>query len=449
MEVYVSTEFFIIHLKVNKQTTIAASLWLAFMIVLHGIDRSDFHLLQSVYTIAFVAYAWLLFKQPTIGLTTGLTLALTARLIGFVFDPLLSDDYFRFVWDGMLSHAGVHPMAYTPSFIYTHPEITNVPEHLYVSLNSQNYYSVYPPVAQWVYALSYKINGMNIIGHIIFYKIILIITDTLICYFLYHLLRKRNLPVERMLLFALSPLIIIEFTGNLHMDGLMIAGLLGALVLLDRKNMAGGIALMIFSVLAKLLTIVLIPFMPKEFYWKKISLFFGLCLAGSGLIIWLSFGTNTGWMESVSLWFTSFEFNAGLYYLARYLGYSFKGYNTIALLGPVFAAMIILGAAGIWWKYIKSASLPWPTAMLFVLTLYFLLSTTVHPWYLGILLTLSVLSLHTYPVIWTYLAFLSYSHYMGGASQEQYGFIALEYSALFVWMIWEWSRNNRTNMGLA
>lgn len=76
-------------------------------------------------------------------------------------------------------------------------------------------------------------------------------------------------------------------------------------------------------------------------------------------------------------------------------------------------------------------------AMLFVLTLYFLMSTTVHPWYLVMLVALSVLSLHVYPIIWSYLVFLSYSHYQGGSFAENYYLIGLEYLLLFGWMWWE------------
>ena len=166
-------------------------------------------------------------------------------------------------------------------------------------------------------------------------------------------------------------------------------------------------------------------------------LFTALTLTSSIVIFLLSFGQHTGWLDSVRLWFTSFEFNASIYYVVRSIGYQIVGYNAIGVIGPALASLTMIGIGIIWWTYIRKNKLDWMQAMLFVLTLYFLMSTTVHPWYLVMLVALSVLSLHVYPIIWSYLVFLSYSHYQGGSFAENYYLIGLEYLLLFGWMWWE------------
>ena len=191
------------------------------------------------------------------------------------------------------------------------------------------------------------------------------------------------------------------------------------------------------SIASKLLTLMLIPFMPVKIYWKKMILFTALTLTSSIVIFLLSFGQHTGWLDSVPLWFTSFEFNASIYYVVRSIGYQIVGYNAIGVIGPALASLTMFGIGIIWWTYIRKNKLDWMQAMLFVLTLYFLMSTTVHPWYLVMLVALSVLSLHVYPIIWSYLVFLSYSHYQGGSFAENYYLIGLEYLLLFGWMWWE------------
>ena len=147
-------------------------------------------------------------------------------------------------------------------------------------------------------------------------------------------------------------------------------------------------------------------------------------------------------MDSVSLWFTSFEFNAGIYYILRAIGYALVEYNAIAKIGPSLALLTLSGIGFIWWMYLWKNKFEWVTAMLYVLTLYFVMSTTVHPWYLGMMVALSVLCFRIYPLIWTYLVFLSYSHYQGGHFIENYYLIGLEYVLLFGWMWWE-SRWNK------
>lgn len=423
-------------------TWLTGVVWLLTITWLHCISRSDFYSLWSIYSLAFATYAWLIFSRQSISLRDGLLLALAARVVSLFFDPLLSDDYFRFIWDGMVMHEGIHPMAYTPSYLMQHPEIASVPESLFSQLNSQNYYSVYPPVAQWIFRLSFEINGMHIAGHVIFYKLLLMATDLLITLLLYLLLLSRKQPTQGVLWYALNPLILLEFTGNLHMDGLMIAGLLGAVYASDQKNMLWSSILMAFSVLSKMLTLILIPFMPFRLYWKKMILFSMLSLTLSMLLFYVSFGSHTGWMESVRLWFVSFEFNASVYYLVRELGYWITGYNTIEKTGPVLALITLCGIGLYWIRYIWKHSPDWSTAMLYVLTFYFFMATTVHPWYLASLLCLGIISMRAYPVVWTFLVYLSYSHYKDGGFQENYLLIATEYVLLIGWIMWESKTRN-------
>ncbi len=417
---------------------IPSVLWLVTMVWLMQINRTEFILLWSLYSIAFGAYIWLVIHQGPIAIRNGLILALLARLASFFFDPLLSDDFYRFIWDGMLVNNGIHPMAYTPTYLITHPEILHVNQTLYEALNSPDYFSVYPPLSQWIFSLSYLISGPNLLANVLCYKTVLLVTDSTIIILLYKLLLKRNLPSDRVLFYALNPLIVIEFVGNLHMDGIMIVGLLAAVLMVEKNNLSVSILAMALSILSKMLTLVLLPFMPKSIYPRKI-LWYALITTGfSVLIFWLSFGAHTSWLQSIRLWFQTFEFNAGLYYLVRYAGMLIKGYNLISITGPALAACFLLGTCLLWVKYRGDVSFDWAHAMLFVLTLYFFCATTIHPWYLGILLVLSILSQHVYPIVWTYLVFLSYSHYQDGGYAENYWLIATEYLLLAAFILWEW-----------
>jgi hypothetical protein len=227
------------------------------------------------------------------------------------------------------------------------------------------------------------------------------------------------------------------------MDGLMIAFLLGTMVMAEKKNILSGSILMAVSILSKMLTLILIPFLPKHLYWRQMMMISALTISITALAFLFSFGNHTGWLQSVSLWFQSFEFNAGLYYLLRELGYTVAGYNMINLIGPILACITLLGIVILWWIYYRTNRLNSMSAMLYVLTLFFLMSTTVHPWYLVILVTFSVVTRHVYPVVWSYLVFLSYSHYHAGAFMEDYYLIATEYGVLSICMFWEWRSHKK------
>ncbi|HUR30527.1 MAG TPA: hypothetical protein VMZ69_03790 [Saprospiraceae bacterium] len=410
---------------------------MASVIGVQCIPRPDFYNLWGLYTIAFFLYAVLVFSKQNIPVYYGLILAVLCRMIGFALEPLLSDDYFRFVWDGMVMNEGINPAAYTPAYLLSHPEISNTNRTLYELLNSKEYYSVYPPVAQLIFFVSFAINQLNIEGHIIFYKVILFFADIGIIYLLAQFLKKEQKSLQNILIYALNPLVIIEYTGNLHMEGLMIVGLLAAIFFAKKRSWILSIFFMTFSVCAKVITIMLTPFMPREMYWKKIILWGIGILSLTAFIFFMTFHTNNGWLRSIMLWFQSFEFNASFYYIIQNIYSAWKGYENITIVGPMMGAFAFMLIAATWIYYLRKKEMHWSTAMVIALTIYFLLTTTLHPWYLGTLLALSIISGHRFPIIWTYLVFLSYSHYSDGGFSEKYGFITLEYFLLFAWMIFE------------
>jgi len=368
----------------------------------------------------------------------------------FFGEPLLSDDYYRYIWDGALVQSGINPAAYTPQEIIHHPDWLQVPDGFFEKLNSPGYYAVYPPVAQGIFYLSFRMNGWNVDGHILLFRILLLLAELIILRLLWLLLKQRNLPENRLWIYGLNPLILVEFTGNLHFDGLMILGLLTALYFAIAKKYLLSSLSMTFSILVKLITLPLIPFLGKELSWKNRILFGFLMASVIGLCFFLSFGQEANWIRSISLWFNQFEFNAGLYYALRAIGYAWKGYNTISIIGPFLLLMLVGIYSWILIRFYKRENAQLAGTMLLVLTLYFLFSTTVHPWYIGILLALSVLSLHTFPIIWSYLVFLSYSHYDGGLFAEHYFIITAEYILLGLFMLLEFKKPgwiNTWNLG--
>lgn len=409
-------------------------IWMAGIIGVLITPRPEFYTLWSYYSLAFASYAWLILKEKPIAFTHGLMLAFVCRVISFFFDPQLSDDYFRFIWDGMVMHEGFNPAAHTPTALLKIIPINDVQQSLYALLNSKAYFSVYPPVTQLCFYLSYAVNHLNIDGHVIFFKALLLLCDAVIIFLLGVLLKKTNQPVDRLLLYGLNPLIVIEYCGNLHMDGLMIMGLLGAIVLSERRNLFPSALMMAFSLSSKLFSAIAMPFMPRSMYWKKIIVWSMITFLLVALLFLVFFRVHTGWIQSVALWFQSFEFNSSLYYLVREIHSSIKGYDNIQFIGPVMAILTMLMIGLIWLIYLRKKQMHWSNAMVIVLTIYLLMSTTVHPWYLGTLFTLSIISGHRYPLLWTYLVFLSYSHYQGGGFRENYLFIGMEYFLLFIWI---------------
>jgi len=105
--------------------------------------QSDFSIIFGGFAIAFGAYVWIVLsatKQEKWQIWLWLAILLRIALV-FAF-PNLSDDIYRFLWDGHLWLAGENPFNHLPSWYAAQGEW--LPGHsmdLYKALNSPEYYT--------------------------------------------------------------------------------------------------------------------------------------------------------------------------------------------------------------------------------------------------------------------------------------------------------------------
>ena len=149
-------------------------------------------------------------------------------------------------------------------------------------------------------------------------------------------------------------------------------------------------------------------------------------------------------MGSVNLYFQSFEFNASIYYLLRGLGKLLTGYNQIKVLGPILSlttvGIIIYSAT-----MVKRDNLDSLLASLFAsFAAYLLLATTVHPWYLCMLIILAMFQRSWWVLVWSGVVVWSYTTYMTPDFIQNLWLISVEYLVVFG-CIWYYYRvQNRT-----
>ncbi len=85
--------------------------------------------------------------QERLGL---LAAATTAHLVLLISPPWLSDDVWRYALDGATSVSGLHPLAYAPSS----PKLDGIGDAVRAHVNHPELRSIYPPLAQLVFALT-------------------------------------------------------------------------------------------------------------------------------------------------------------------------------------------------------------------------------------------------------------------------------------------------------
>ncbi|MEM9857052.1 MAG: hypothetical protein AAF843_06840 [Bacteroidota bacterium] len=351
--------------------------------------------------------------------------------------PGLSDDIYRFVWDGKLLHEGIHPFSHVPSWFIANnrlPDTLNI--ELYNSLNSPDYFTIYPPVGQflfWVSAFS-----DSVLGSAIIMRIFIFVAELGSIYLLLQLSDAYNLSKRNVLIYALNPLVILELTGNLHLESLMIFFLLlGIYSYKQSRYLTAGSALAL-AIASKLIPLIILPVFLRRISIKRLCIVFvstGLMLT---LVFWPLYDPALieGMSQSISLYFQKFEFNASLYYLIREIGFLTKGYNIIETAGPWLSVItfIIIMSIALFAHPKKDGT---PAVWLWIFLIYFAMATIVHPWYVTALVALCTLTHYRFPMLWSALIFLSYLGYSETGFEENMLIVALEYSLLLIFVIYE------------
>lgn len=404
----------------------------------YDLVRSDFVKLLSLYAaLFFLSFKVIQLQRLNWKLLLGF--GIVCRLVFLFAIPNLSQDFYRFIWDGRMTVEGINPYLSTPQEWMQSGNFDVVAQsrQLVEGMQSLNasHFTNYPPVSQWVYALSGILFPKSILGSVIVMRIILIFADIITFIFLRKLLLQLKLPQYQAFWYFLNPLVIIELTGNLHFEGLMVMCLLISIYLLLIKKWIWAAVLFGLSVSVKLLPLVLLPLFFHYFRKQeklniyKLIAFYGITFL-TVFITFLSFLSvelvqNFG--DSVALWFNKFEFNASIYYIIRWIGFQTVGWNIIGVAGKILPIAILITILGLSFFRKNNSEKTMFASMLFALSIYFLLSTTVHPWYLITPLAISIFTHYKYLFVWSFTVILSYSAYGINCFNEQLWIVGLEY----------------------
>jgi hypothetical protein len=164
---------------------------LAYYFLAYQTKREDFlqviSLFTFLFTLYFVAYHFFSSTHFKYLLIAGILF----RILLLFSVPNLSDDVYRFIWDGRLGLNGINPYSQIPAEIIQGPHVRGVIKELYEHLNSPNYYTIYPPVMQGIFWLAAKMFPVDILAAIVFMKCVIVVVELgtfafrLLCVFLH------------------------------------------------------------------------------------------------------------------------------------------------------------------------------------------------------------------------------------------------------------------------
>ncbi len=205
----------------------------------------------------YVLASFLVLTQPkdrwTLPIILGI--AVLCRLTPLFGDAFLSSDVYRYVWDGIVQHAGINPYRYVPA----DPAIAALREasegNIFPAINRATYaHTIYPPFAQLFFWLVTFISPT-----LVMMKSALVLCEGVTVWSLLWLLQAFGRPREQIILYAWAPILIWEIAGSGHLDSLAMALIgLAMVARYQRRPLVTGVFLAL-AVLTKLYPLILFP----------------------------------------------------------------------------------------------------------------------------------------------------------------------------------------------
>ena len=367
------------------------ALWLAplLSLPLHGIYHWQRIEQGFASYAALYALLWLLYLVSLIGfgrrrggisVRAVVAFAVLFRLVHLGHEPFLSDDLYRYYWDGKVQYAGINPYRYPADA----PELVRLRDVHWEEINHRDMPTLYPPLAQAAFLAVYAL-GKSPWG----YRVAFLLFDLGLILVLMRLAHELRALPQQVLAYAWNPLPIQEFAGHGHVDALALFFFWLAFLALTCKRPLAGQASLGLSVLSKLIGGIVWPTFVRRVNIMKGALAFAIPVA-LGYLAYADRGFRA--LKNLSYFARHWEFNASLFYLAR----SVLGSGDRARLACLVALAAVV--ALLWWKDRRDlrasavAVLAWAT-----------LTTTLHPWYVTWLLPFACF-LRLRSVLWLTLA---------------------------------------------
>ncbi|MCU0326657.1 MAG: hypothetical protein MUF45_15630, partial [Spirosomaceae bacterium] len=184
-----------------------------------------------------------------------------------------------FVFDGRLLAAGINPYLILPSeFVQTIDYQKVIGDSvIYQKLNSPNYYTVYPPFNQAIFGVSAWLSQGDLLTNVIILRSFILLSEIGNIWLISKLLRRFGLESSNINIYAFNPLVILELTGNLHFEAIVIFFLLLAMLWITQRRYTFSAISLALAISAKLLPIIFIPLIINKLKIKKGFVYSSIC----------------------------------------------------------------------------------------------------------------------------------------------------------------------------
>jgi alpha-1,6-mannosyltransferase len=196
----------------------------------------------GLLTIVATRLAERIAPDRALWLIFGLGIMLRAYVL--LFDPLLSSDIYRYVWDGRVQAAGINPYRYLPAdealaFLRDGTIFPHINR-------ADTAVTIYPPVAQLFFLVVTRIGETVTVM-----RLALLGCEAVTVIMIMLLLRRMDRPVTRVVAYLWHPLPVWEIANSGHVDALMAALMLLGLWIALAGHALRGAVVIAFAALVK------------------------------------------------------------------------------------------------------------------------------------------------------------------------------------------------------
>ena len=344
---------------------------------------------EGVQFVFFVlSAAWVLVRRPNLrwSLPIIILIALAARLVLVSGTPWASSDIYRYVWDGKVQAHLINPYRYAPQADALHSLRDGI---IYPFMNRRWVPTIYPPVAQIIFAALYLIHSNSIVWTRIAFSLF----DVGVVVLIALALKRTGSRPDRAILYAWHPLAIFEIGSSGHVDVLAVLLLLVALhARLSRRPVLTGAGIAA-AALVKYYALVAAPALLTG-NWRR-DLKFAAGVVGTTVLAYVPYlsvgrhviGFLPGYVKEEGI------ASGGRFYVLDHLGeYSHKfGWRIPAALtrhhGNAahlydLALLIVMGLLAFWmWRRPAENPIDIPRRVLVLFLTLLILTTPSYPWY--------------------------------------------------------------------
>jgi alpha-1,6-mannosyltransferase len=352
--------------------------------------------------------------------------AIAFRLTLAPLKPTLSDDIYRYRFDGRAQLAGLNPYLVEPD----DPRLASLGDPSIRAVPGYNIRSVYPPFSELVYAATARLAPSPAA-----FKTPFLLADLLVLAMLAWQTRRGRMRTFQLAIYGWNPLVVVEFAASGHNDALALAATVGATLLIIGPRKVLSMCMLALGMLAKAFPVVLVPLWLVRLGWPRRG--WAAVAAASGVGVLCAWPYRSA-MRAVLATFQQYQRsfqdnNASAFAVIEHLTHSWElsiglGAGLVAglaiwaaarRLAPERAAFLLFGAA------LLAAPNGYPWYFTWVVPFLALAGTSRYlvPW-----LMLTILQFLSYQVLIGYQAF--------GTWQFAPLFLWLTYGPFYAWLLW-------------